>query len=168
LAFEIEENAFEISLVEDLFLLSDAQEQGTAADVVDLAGDPLGVVIDAGDKAVAEELILIACDTEMVFDVASSLLQVEGFEVVAVGDALVEGFIGSETELVSQVRLAKEDETAFARQVREGSAELREKAEEAESGFSLKLEEDLAVEGDDGEDWKGKRGYRRCGRGCGA
>jgi hypothetical protein len=106
--------------------------------------------------------------------------------MVADGDALVEGFIGRKTKLVSQVRLAEkdegegrsgihlvveqeaelvkelrgqemslvddeEDETTSARQVREGGAELREQTEEAEGGLGLELEEDLTVEGDDGE-----------------
>ena len=106
--------------------------------------------------------------------------------MVADGDALVEGFIGRKTELVSQVRLAEkdegerrsgihlvveqeaelvkelrgqemsfvddeEDETTSARQVREGGAKLREKTEETEGGLGLELEEDLTVEGDDGE-----------------
>jgi hypothetical protein len=49
----------------------------------------------------------------------------------------------------------EEDETTSACQVREGGAELREKAKEAEGGLGLELEEDLTVEGDDGEVWIG-------------
>jgi hypothetical protein len=46
----------------------------------------------------------------MVFDVPGCFFQVEGSEVVADGDALVESFIRSEAELVSQVRLPEEDQ----------------------------------------------------------
>jgi hypothetical protein len=44
------------------------------------------------------------------FDVPSSLLQVEGRDLVADSDALVEGLVGSEAELVGQVRLTEQDE----------------------------------------------------------
>jgi hypothetical protein len=122
----------------------------------------------------------------VVLDVSGGLFQVEGSEVVADGDALVEGFVGRKAEFVSQVGLAEEDEgqrgsgihvvveqeaeliqevrgeemcfvddeedvAALAGQVRERSVELREEAEEAEGGLGLELEEDLAVEGDNGE-----------------
>jgi hypothetical protein len=43
-------------------------------------------------------------------DVTGGLFQVEGFEVIADGDALMEGLVGGEAEFVSQVRLAKQNE----------------------------------------------------------
>jgi hypothetical protein len=185
-SFKIQKDTFEVGLVKDLFLFSSAQQESAAAHVVDLAGDAFGMIVNSAHKAVAEEWALAASDAEVVFDIAGGLFQVEGFEIVADGDALVEGFIGRKTKLVSQVRLAEkdegegrsgihlvveqeaelvkelrgqevsfvddeEDETTSARQVREGGAELREKTEEAESGLGLELEEDLAVEGDNGE-----------------
>ena len=110
LAFEVEQNAFEIVLVEDLLLLGSAQEQGIATDVVDLAGHALGVVVDAAEEAVAKELALEARDAHVVLDVPGGLFQVKGSEVVADGDALVEGFVGSKAELVGQVGLTEEDE----------------------------------------------------------
>ena len=53
---KIEKNTFEIRLVEDLFVLGGAEEECTAADVVDLASHPIGVVVDAADEAVAKDL----------------------------------------------------------------------------------------------------------------
>jgi hypothetical protein len=77
---------------------------------VDLASHALGVVVDPGDKALAEERVLKPSDEEVMLDVARGLLQVEGFEVEADGNALVESLVGSEAELVGQVGLAEQDE----------------------------------------------------------
>jgi len=186
LSFEVEDDTFEVSLVEDLFALRGAQEEGAAADVVDLAGDALGVIVDAADEAVAEELTSIASHVEVVLDVASGLFEVEGAEMIADGDALVERFVRSEAELVGQVGLGEqdegkwrsgvhliveqeaklveelrgqemgfvddeEDEAALAGEVGEGRAELGEEAGETKGGLDLEGEEDLTVEGGDGE-----------------
>jgi hypothetical protein len=109
-SFKIQKDTFEVGLVKDLFLLGSTQQESTAANVVDLAGDTFGVIVNTAHKAVAEEWALAVSDAEVVFDIAGCFLQVEGFEMVADGDALVEGFIGSKTKLVSQVRLAEKDE----------------------------------------------------------
>jgi hypothetical protein len=53
--FKIKKDTFEIGLVKDLFLLGSAQQESTAANVVDLAGDAFGVIVNAAHKAVAEE-----------------------------------------------------------------------------------------------------------------
>ena len=110
LALEIEQHTFEIVPIEDLLLLGNAQEQGIATDVVDLASNALGVVVDAAEETVAKELTLVARDAHMMLDVPGGLFQVEGPEVVTDGDALVEGFVGSKAQLVGQVGLAEEDE----------------------------------------------------------
>jgi hypothetical protein len=110
LTFEIEKNTFEIGFIKDLFLFGNTQEQGIATDVVDLASDALGVVVDAAEETVAEELSLVPGDTQVVLDIGDGLFQVEGPEVVADSDALVEGFVGSEAKLVGQVGLTEEDE----------------------------------------------------------
>ena len=68
------------------------------------------MIVNSAHKAVAEEWALAVSDAEMVFDISCGLFQVEGSKMVADGDALVEGFIGSKTKLVSQVRLAEKDE----------------------------------------------------------
>ena len=110
LPLEIENDPFEIGLVEDLFVLGSAQEESAAANIVDLAGHSLGVIVDATDETVAKDLVLAASDAEMVFDVTGGLFEVEGAEMVTDGDALVESLIGSEAQLVGQVRLAEQDE----------------------------------------------------------
>jgi hypothetical protein len=166
---KIEKNTFEVGLVEDLFVLGGAEEEGAAAEVVDLASNSLGVVVDAADEAVAEDLGLGI-----------------GAQVVADGDALAESFEGGETELVGEVGLAEEDEgeegsgihvvveeetelveelrgeqvgfiddeedeAALAGEVGEGGAELREETRETEGGLDLESQENLAIEGGDGE-----------------
>jgi hypothetical protein len=110
LAFEVADDALEVGLVEDGFLFGSTEKEGGAAEVVDLAGDALGVVVDEGKKAVGENRVLTTGDTEVVLDVGGGLLEVKGFEVVADGDALAESLVGGEAELVGQVRLAEEDE----------------------------------------------------------
>jgi hypothetical protein len=69
------------------------------------------VVVGECKKAIGENRILTIGDAKMVFDVGGSLSEVEGFEMVADGDALVEGFVGGKAELVSQGGLAEEDES---------------------------------------------------------
>lgn len=91
-------------------MLRGAQEKGAAANIVDLAGHSLGVIVDATDEAVAEDLVLAANDAEVVLDVTGGLLEVEGAEMVTDGDALVESLVGSEAQLVGQVGLTEEDE----------------------------------------------------------
>ena len=65
LTFEVEQNTFEIVLVEDLLLLGSAQEKGIATDVIDLAGHTLGMVVDAAEETVAEELALETSDAHV-------------------------------------------------------------------------------------------------------
>jgi hypothetical protein len=110
LAFEVTNHPFENSLVENRFLFSSTEEKGGATEIVNLAGDALGVIVNESQKAVGEERVLTAGDAEMVLDVSGSLLEVEGAEVVTNGDALAKSFKGSKAELVSQVRLTKKDE----------------------------------------------------------
>jgi hypothetical protein len=101
LAFEVTNHPFENSLVENRFLFSSTEEKGGATEIVNLAGDALGVIVNESQKAVGEERVLTAGDAEMVLDVSGSLLEVEGAEVVTNGDALTKSFKGSKAELVS-------------------------------------------------------------------
>jgi len=91
-------------------VLRDTQEESIAANIVGLAGHSLGVIIDTTDETVAKDLVLAANDAEMVLDVTGGFLEVEGAEMVADGDALVESLVGSEAQLVGQVGLTEEDE----------------------------------------------------------
>jgi len=103
LAIEVKGDSFEVGFVEGLLVLGGAEEEGTAVEVVGFAGYALGVVVDGGDEAVAEELARIADDAEGVFDAACGFLQIKGFGVKTGGDALVEGLVGGEAEFVGQV-----------------------------------------------------------------
>lgn len=68
------------------------------------------MIINASQEAITKDRVLASSSAQMVFDVAGGFLQVKGFEVKADGNTLVEGFVRSETELVSEVRLTEEDE----------------------------------------------------------
>ena len=106
----IVDDPFEVGFIEDLFVFSCAQQESTATDIVDPAGDTLGVVIDTGEEAIAEDLVLRASDAQMMFDVGDGLLEVKGAEVVTDGDALMKGLVGSEAKEVGQIRLAEQDQ----------------------------------------------------------
>ena len=91
-------------------MLRGTQEESIAANIVDLAGHSLGVIIDTTDETVAKDLVLAANDAEMVLDVTGGFLEVEGAEMVTNGDALVESLVGGKAQLVGQVGLTEEDE----------------------------------------------------------
>ena len=110
LTFEIKDDAFEIRFIEDLLTLGGAEEESATTKVVDLASHTLGVVVNASQETITKDLALASGDAEVVFGVACGFLEVKGFEVEADGNALAEGFVRSETELMSQVGLAEEDE----------------------------------------------------------
>jgi hypothetical protein len=111
LAFEIENDALQIGLIQDLFPLGGPEEERAAAEVVDPTGHALGVLVDAADEAVAEQGTLESSHPQMMLDVSSRLLQVERGKLVADSDTLVEGFVGGETELVGEVGLAKQHQS---------------------------------------------------------
>ena len=106
----IVDDPFEVSFIEDFFVFGDAQQESAATDIVDLAGDPLGVVVEAGDKTLAKDLVLRAGHAQLMFDVGDGLLEVKGAEVVTDGDPLMEGLIGGEAEELGQVGLAEQDQ----------------------------------------------------------
>jgi hypothetical protein len=110
LPFEVADDALEVGLVENGFPFRRAEEESGAAEVVDLAGNPLGVVVGEGQKTIGEDGVVTTGDMEMVLDVAGGLLEVKRFEVVADGNALIEGFEGRKAQLVGQIGLAEEDE----------------------------------------------------------
>ena len=107
----IVDDPFEISFIEDFFVFGDAEQESAATDIVDLAGDPLGVVVETGDKTLAKDLILRAGHAQLMFDVGDGLLKVKGAEMVTDGDPLMEGLVGSEAEELSQVGLAEQDQS---------------------------------------------------------
>jgi hypothetical protein len=147
LTFEVKDDALEIRFVEDLLALGSAEEERAPAEVVDLASDALGMIVDASEEPITKDLSLVTGNAQMVLDVASGLFQVKGFEVETDGDALVKSFVRSETELVSQVRLAKEDESDQGSRVHvivEQEAQLVKELRRQEVGF-IDDEEDVAA-----------------------
>jgi hypothetical protein len=110
LTFEVEDDPLEVRFVQDLLVLCSAEEECAATEVVDLASDSLGVIVNGSQESVTEDRALASSNAQVVFSIACGFFQVKGFEVKTDGDALVEGFVRRETELVGQVRLAEEDE----------------------------------------------------------
>jgi hypothetical protein len=89
-----------------------------------------------------------------VLDIPSGLFQVEGSEVVADGDTLVEGFVRCKAELVSQVGLSEEDEgqgRSGIHVVVEQEAELVQEVGGEEMGFVDDEEDVAALAGQVGE-----------------
>ena len=104
------DNPFEVSFIEDLFVFGGAEQESTTAEIVDLAGDALGVVRNAGDEAIAEDRGLGASDAKMMLDVSDSFLEIKGAEVVADGDPLMEGLVRCKAEELGQVGLTQQDQ----------------------------------------------------------
>jgi hypothetical protein len=104
------DDPFEVSFIEDFFVFGDAEQESAATDIVDLAGDPLGVVVETGDKTLAEDLILRAGHTQLMFDVGDGLLKVKGTEMVTDGDPLMEGLVGGEAKELGQIGLTEQDQ----------------------------------------------------------
>ena len=107
LTFEVKDDASEVRFIEDLLAFCGAKKKSTTAEVVDLASDALGVIVNASQETITKDRALASRDAQVVFDIACGFFEVEGLEMEADGDALVEGFVGGEAELVSEVRLAK-------------------------------------------------------------
>jgi uncharacterized protein YciU (UPF0263 family) len=111
LAFKVKEGAFEVALVKDLFFFNGAKEERGAANIVDEARDAFGVMVQAGHEVVGEELVLVAGDAEVMFNISGGFGKVKGRQGVAEGNALIEGLVGSEAQFSVQIGLTDEDES---------------------------------------------------------
>lgn len=60
LLLEVKQDAFEVGFVEDLFVFGSTEEESSAADVVDEAGNAFGLVVQGGDEGIGEKLTGIA------------------------------------------------------------------------------------------------------------
>jgi len=109
-AIQFQDSPFGVILVQDCLALGEADEQAIETDAVELAGDAVAELVGGGDEGVGEGAAVEADDAQVVFDVGGGFLQVEGLDVVADVDTLVEGFEALELEEVAQVGLAEEDE----------------------------------------------------------
>ena len=106
---------------------------------VDLAGDAFGVVEDAAEGVVAEELAALETgDVNVVLNVGDAVLQVEGLEMAADSQALVEGLVTGQAQGVAQGRLANQEEGGqgmAVHLVREQQSELLEGPGREEMGL---------------------------------
>jgi hypothetical protein len=147
LSFQVEEDPLEVGLVEELFAFGGPKEKGVATEIVDLASDPFGMVVQARDEGIREKGLLVAGQTEVMFDVSGGFLQVEGGQVIADGDALVKGLVGGKAEPLGQVGLTEEDEGQQRSGVHllvEQEAELVEEIRREEMGL-VDDEQDVAA-----------------------
>jgi hypothetical protein len=70
LTFEIEDDPLEVRFVKDLFAFGSAEEECAATEVVDLASDSLGVIVNASQESVAEDSALASSNAQVVFGIA--------------------------------------------------------------------------------------------------
>ena len=110
MSVKVEEDAFEVGFIKDFLALRGAKEQGGATNIVDVTRPAFGVLKEASNETVAEELTLITGHAQMMFDVGGGFLKVERGKLITNGETLVEGEVRGEGEFVSQVGLAQEDE----------------------------------------------------------
>jgi hypothetical protein len=86
-AFQIEDNALEVRLIENLLALGGTEEESVATEIVDAADHAVDVIVDAADEAVAEWDTLEASHPQVPFDAPGALLLVTAalsWEVVAI------------------------------------------------------------------------------------
>jgi hypothetical protein len=105
-AIEFEDSPLGIGFIQDGLAVSEADEQAVEADAIELASDAVAELVGGGDEGVGEGATLGAGGAHMMFDVVGRLGQVEGLNVVADLDTLVEGFEALELEGVAQFGLA--------------------------------------------------------------
>jgi hypothetical protein len=97
-AIKFEDSAFGIGFIQGGLAFGKADEQAIEADAIELAGNSIAELMSSADKSVRERATLDANGTQVMFDVDGRLGQVEGLDVVADLDALVEGFEALEME----------------------------------------------------------------------
>lgn len=88
--------------VDDALVVGVGGDEGLDGEVVDRAGDAAAGVVDQRDGVVGEQRVVAAGLGEVVGDVGGRFGESEPVEVVADGDALVEGGEGAELEAPPQ------------------------------------------------------------------
>jgi len=107
---EFEDSAFGIGFIQDGLVFSKANEQAVEADAIELASDAVAELMSGVDESIRERAALHANRPQVMFDVGGRLSQVEGLDMIADLDALVEGFEALEMEGVAQFGLADKNE----------------------------------------------------------
>ena len=94
---------------EDLLVVSHADQEGSGTNAVNLPGDALGVIVNAGQGIVGEKTAaLVAGEADLVADVLHRLGQVEGREVKGGSQALEESLVRSHAQGAAQFGLTDE------------------------------------------------------------
>ena len=98
-------------LVQDLFLVDQARHEGGGADLVDAAWQTLGEIENSRQGIIGEERTgVVTSGPDVMPDVAERLGQIERAEVIADGQALVEGFMDREVKRAMQRGMADQDD----------------------------------------------------------
>ena len=97
-------------MVKDLFLFNGAEKERGAADIVDQARRPFGVMMQVGHEIIGEELALRAGDAEVMFDISGGFFKVKRRQSIAQGEALIERLVGGKAQFGIQIGLSDKDE----------------------------------------------------------
>ena len=120
------------AVIQDLFLVDAASDQGGDAQAVDLAGQAAGVLEDTFEGIVAERGTRdVPGDTQVVLDVFESFFEIQGRKLVRVGQALAEGFVDGQVQGLAEDGRADQQEGGQRAAVHVGA---QEQAELLESG----------------------------------
>ena len=142
-AFDVGDRLADGGLVDDRFLGDGAGHQGGGADLVDAAGQALGVVKDARDRVVGKEgACREAGNLDVVADVADRLVQIERREMIADGETLVEGLVDGEPQGGAQGGVTDEQQSSERLGVHLGGEEETEL-------FEHRLSEEMSLVDDD-------------------
>ena len=126
-------------VIEDLFLVDAASDQSGNAQAVDLAGEAASVLEDTFEGIVTERRTGdIPGDAQVVLNVLEGLFEVQGRELVRVGQALTEGFVDGQAQGMAEEGGTDEQEGGQRAAVHVGAkeqAELLESSGRQQVGF---------------------------------
>ena len=122
--FEFGDGLADGRFFDDLAVVSGSDQQSSDAKAIDQARHTFGVFVDAHQGIIGEERgSLILGELDVMANVGDGLSQIEGGQVVMGGQALVEGFVGSQAEGTAQFRLTDEEQDAQGLAVHFGGEE---------------------------------------------
>lgn len=107
---ELGDGALGAGVVDEVEVMSGGSDDGVAGEVVEGAGQAEGGLVETSHGVVGEEGLGAAGEFEMMSEVADALAELEGLELEAGGDALVEAGEDAHLETAQEHGLAGEDE----------------------------------------------------------
>jgi len=120
------------AVIQDLFLVDAAGDQGGDAQAVDLARQTAGVLEDTFESIVAERGTRdVPGDTQVMLDVFERFFEIQWRKLVRVGQALAEGFVDGQVQGLAEDGRADQQEGGQRAAVHVGA---QEQAELLESG----------------------------------